>query len=168
MTGLDIKKDHLIEIAVLITDSELNIVAKGPELIIHQSKEVMDNMNDWCIEHHGKSGLTKQVLESKLSVKEAEEKVYDFLKEHVPKGAAPLAGNSVHEDKRFLLKEMPKVVDHLHYRIVDVSTIKELAKRWYPEVASGVVKKAGHRALDDIVESIEELRYYRKHVFTQQ
>ncbi|OBZ81664.1 putative oligoribonuclease [Choanephora cucurbitarum] len=168
MTGLDIEKDYLIEIAVLVTDSELNIVAKGPELIIHQPKEVMDNMNDWCIEHHGKSGLTKQVLESKVSIEEAEDKVYSFLKEHVPRGVAPLAGNSVHEDKRFLLKEMPKVVDHLHYRIVDVSTIKELTKRWYPEVASGVVKKAGHRALDDIVESIEELRYYRKHVFVKQ
>ncbi|KAI8064811.1 ribonuclease H-like domain-containing protein [Gilbertella persicaria] len=168
MTGLDITKDHLIEIAVLITDGELNIVAEGPELIIHQPKEVMDNMNEWCIEHHGKSGLTQQVIESKLSIEEAEEKVHSFLKQHLPKGVAPLAGNSVHADKQFLLKEMPKVVDHLHYRIVDVSTIKELTKRWYPETASGVVKKAGHRALDDIIESIEELKYYREHVFIKQ
>ncbi|KAI8991752.1 ribonuclease H-like domain-containing protein [Mycotypha africana] len=165
MTGLDLTKDHLIEIAVLITDGDLNIVAKGPEIVIHQPKEVMDDMNEWCIEHHGKSGLTKQVLESKISAQEAEKQVYDFLKKHVPAGVAPLAGNSVHADKQFLLKEMPSVVEHLHYRIVDVSTIKELSKRWYPDIAASVVKKGGHRALDDIVESIEELKYYRENVF---
>ncbi|CAO0789501.1 unnamed protein product [Mucor circinelloides] len=165
MTGLDIKKDHLIEIAVLITDGDLNVVAKGPELIIHQPKQVMDNMNEWCIQHHGDSGLTQQVLESKITVQEAEKQVYEFLKQHIPAGVAPLAGNTVHEDKKFLCKEMPSIVDHLHYRIVDVSTIKELSKRWYPEIASGVVKKATHRALDDIIESIEELKYYRQHVF---
>ncbi|KAI9358822.1 ribonuclease H-like domain-containing protein [Pilaira anomala] len=168
MTGLDIEKDHLIEIAVLITDGDLNIVAEGPELIIHQPKEVMDKMNEWCVQHHGASGLTKQVLESKISIEEAEKQVFEFLKEHVPKGVAPLAGNSVHADKVFLCKEMPSVVEQLHYRIVDVSTIKELAKRWYPQIAKGVVKKAGHRALDDIIESIEELKYYREHVFIKQ
>ncbi|KAI9478068.1 MAG: ribonuclease H-like domain-containing protein [Benjaminiella poitrasii] len=180
MTGLDIQKDHLIEIAVLITDGDLNIVAKGPELVIHQPREVMDNMNAWCIEHHGASGLTQQVLDSKLTVQEAETQVCEFLKQHIPAGVAPLAGNSVHADKRFLSKEMPGLVDYLHYRIVgkfllfndnqfllllDVSTVKELTKRWYPKIAAGVVKKGGHRALDDIVESIEELKYYREHVF---
>ncbi|RCH93002.1 Oligoribonuclease, mitochondrial [Rhizopus azygosporus] len=163
MTGLDISKDHLIEIAVLITDGDLNIVAKGPELIIHQPKEVMDNMNDWCIEHHGKSGLTQQVLESTLTTNQAQDQIVQFLEQHLPKGVAPLAGNSVHEDKRFLYKEMPRVIDYLHYRIVDVSTIKELAKRWYPSIQ--VNKKGSHRALDDIIESIEELKYYRHHVF---
>ncbi|KAI8646181.1 ribonuclease H-like domain-containing protein [Parasitella parasitica] len=165
MTGLDLKKDRIIEIAVLITDGDLNIVGKGPELVIHQPKHVMDNMNEWCLQHHGNSGLTQQVLDSKITIQEAEKQVYEFLKEHVPRGIAPLAGNSVHEDKKFLLKEMPSVADHLHYRIVDVSTIKELCKRWYPEDASGVVKKLTHRAMDDIIESIEELKYYRKHVF---
>ncbi|KAI9273560.1 ribonuclease H-like domain-containing protein [Sporodiniella umbellata] len=165
MTGLDLKKDHLIEIAVLITDGDLNVVAKGPELVIHQPREVMDNMNEWCIDHHGKSGLTAQVLASKTSVEEAESQVLGFLKQHLAQGIAPLAGNSVHADKQFLQKEMPKIVDYLHYRIVDVSTIKELSKRWYPKEAQGVVKKESHRALDDIIESIEELKYYRKHVF---
>ncbi|CAO3695663.1 unnamed protein product [Umbelopsis ramanniana] len=119
MTGLDLAKDHLIEIAVLITNGNLDIVAKGPELVIHQPKSVMDNMNDWCIEHHGASGLTQQVLESTISVQDAEAQVLDFIVKHVPKsGIAQLAGNSVHADKRFLEKEMPKVVEHLHYRIV--------------------------------------------------
>ncbi|KAI7903307.1 ribonuclease H-like domain-containing protein [Cokeromyces recurvatus] len=167
MTGLDIQKDHLIEIAVLITDGDLNIVAKGPELVIHQPREVMDNMNAWCIEHHGASGLTQQVLDSKITVEEAESQVCDFLKQHIPAGVAPLAGNSVHADKRFLSKEMPRLVDYLHYRIVDVSTVKELAKRWYPKTAAGVVKKAGHRAMDDIIESIEELKYYKEHIFIE-
>lgn len=109
------------------------------------------------------------MLESKISVQEAEKQVYDFLKQHIPEPrTAPLAGNSVHADKIFLSKEMPSVVEHVHYRIVDVSTIKELSRRWYPEIAKGVVKKAGHRALDDIVESIEELKYYRQHVFIKQ
>ncbi|KAI8367598.1 ribonuclease H-like domain-containing protein [Radiomyces spectabilis] len=165
MTGLDIEKDHLIEIAVLITDGDLNIQAEGPELIIHQSKETMDAMNDWCKEHHGASGLTDAVLKSTVTVEDAEKQVLAFLKEHIPASQAPLAGNSVHADKRFLEKEMPDLVRYLHYRIVDVSTIKELTKRWYPDVASGLVKKGAHRALDDIKESIDELKYYRQHVF---
>ncbi|KAG0774710.1 hypothetical protein G6F22_013851 [Rhizopus arrhizus] len=168
MTGLDIKEDHLIEIAVLITDGDLNIVAKGPELVIYQPKEIMDSMNEWCTEHHGKSGLTQKVLESKITTKEAERQVFEFLQQHIPKGVAPLAGNSVHADKVFLNKEMPSIVDYLHYRIVDVSTVKELAKRWYPNIASKVVKKSTHRALDDIIESIEELKYYQKHVFVKE
>ncbi|KAG1189990.1 hypothetical protein G6F36_003466 [Rhizopus arrhizus] len=118
MTGLDIKEDHLIEIAVLITDGDLNIVAKGPELVIYQPKEIMDSMNEWCTEHHGKSGLTQKVLESKITTKEAERQVFEFLQQHIPKGVAPLAGNSVHADKVFLNKEMPSIVDYLHYRIV--------------------------------------------------
>ncbi|KAI8144058.1 ribonuclease H-like domain-containing protein [Fennellomyces sp. T-0311] len=165
MTGLDIGKDRLIEIAVLITDGDLNIVAEGPELVIHQPRELMDNMNDWCKEHHGASGLTQAVLDSKVSTADAQSQVLAFLKQHIKQGEAPLAGNSVHADKRFLEKEMPDIVDYLHYRIVDVSTVKELARRWYPEVAKGVSKKNCHRALDDIKESIAELEYYQKHVF---
>ncbi|KAI9321286.1 ribonuclease H-like domain-containing protein [Dichotomocladium elegans] len=168
MTGLDITKDHLIEIAVLITDGDLNVVAEGPELVIHQPREVMDDMGDWCKEHHGASGLTQAVLNSKVSTADAASQVLTFLKQHIEPGVAPLAGNSVHADKRFLEKEMPDVVDFLHYRIVDVSTVKELARRWYPDVAKNIVKKNTHRALDDIKESIAELEYYRKHVFVSQ
>ncbi|KAJ2961235.1 hypothetical protein NQZ79_g3448 [Umbelopsis isabellina] len=156
MTGLDIAKDHLIEIAVLITNGDLEIVAKGPELVIHQPKSVMDNMN----------GLTKQVLESTVTVEQAEAQVLEFVKSHIPEQRiAPLAGNSVHADKRFLEKEMPRLVEHLHYRIVDVSTVKELSRRWYPQVYEGLQKKGAHRALDDIVESIDELKYYRERIF---
>ncbi|KAI9249487.1 ribonuclease H-like domain-containing protein [Phascolomyces articulosus] len=165
MTGLDITKDRLIEIAVLITDGDLNIVAEGPELVINQPRELMDNMDDWCKEHHGASGLTQAVLDSKVSTEDAKNQVMEFLKQHIRAGEAPLAGNSVHADKRFLEKEMPELVDYLHYRIVDVSTIKELARRWYPDIAKGVSKKNCHRALDDIKESISELEYYQKHVF---
>ncbi|CAO3593812.1 unnamed protein product [Absidia cylindrospora] len=170
MTGLDLETDYLIEIAVLITDGDLNIIAEGPDLIIHQSETVMNTMNAWCIEQHGKSGLTKAVLESSITTKEAEQKVLEFIKHHLPdmKGRVPLAGNSVHADKRFLEKEMPLIIDYLHYRIIDVSTIKELTRRWYPAVANGLIKKNEHRALDDIKESIEELKYYRQHVFVEQ
>ncbi|KAI8330243.1 ribonuclease H-like domain-containing protein [Chlamydoabsidia padenii] len=167
MTGLDLAKDYIIEIAVLITDGDLNIVAEGPDLIIHQSPAVMKTMNAWCVEQHGKSGLTAAVLESSITTKEAEQQVLQFLKHYLPglKGHVPLAGNSVHADKQFLEKEMPLVMDYLHYRIIDVSTIKELTKRWYPEIANGLAKNNEHRALDDIKESIEELKYYRQHVF---
>ncbi|KAI9283667.1 ribonuclease H-like domain-containing protein [Umbelopsis sp. AD052] len=169
MTGLDIAKDHLIEIAVLITNGNLDIVARGPELVIHQPKSVMDNMNDWCVEHHGASGLTKQVLESTISVQEAEAQVLDFIVKHVPQpGVAQLAGNSVHADKRFLEKEMPSIVEHLHYRIVDVSTVKELARRWYPDTYNALVKKGAHRAMGDIIESIEELKFYRQTLFKKE
>ncbi|CAO3648549.1 unnamed protein product [Cunninghamella blakesleeana] len=166
MTGLNIITDHIIEIALLITDGDLNIIAEGPELIIHQPKSVMDNMNEWCIDHHGKSGLTKAVLESTITIEEAEKQVLEFVKKHIPKARiAPLGGNSVHADKRFLEKEMPQLIEHLHYRIIDVSTVKELTKRWYPDVFNGLVKKGEHRALDDIKESIDELKYYQQHVF---
>ncbi|KAG0172038.1 Oligoribonuclease, mitochondrial [Apophysomyces sp. BC1015] len=127
----------------------------------------MDSMNDWCKQHHGASGLTQAVLDSHVTMTDAQDQVLEFIQRHIPSGVAPLAGNSVHADKRFLEKEMPRIVDYLHYRIVDVSTVKELAKRWYPDVAAGVVKKNGHRALDDIKESIEELRYYQRHLFKQ-
>ncbi|XP_064650861.1 oligoribonuclease, mitochondrial-like [Lineus longissimus] len=166
MTGLDINICHLIEAACLITDKDLNIVATGPELIIHQPDEIMDNMNPWCKDHHGESGLTAAVKASKISLKQAEMELLSFVREHTPQGVCPLAGNSVHADKKFLDKYMPDLMKHFHYRIVDVSTIKELCKRWYPEhYKNAPQKKLSHRAMDDIRESIAELRYYQRAIF---
>ncbi|KAI8064652.1 ribonuclease H-like domain-containing protein [Gongronella butleri] len=172
MTGLDLSRDHIIEIAVLLTDENLNIIAEGPELVIHQEQHVMDGMDEWCTEHHGKSGLTSAVLASKVTTKDAQDQILEFLQSHYPasswKGKIPLGGNSVHADKQFLQKEMPALVDYLHYRIIDVSTIKELVIRWYPAVAGSMKKLEKHRALDDIKESIAELQFYRDNVFISQ
>ncbi|CAG8529305.1 11870_t:CDS:2 [Gigaspora rosea] len=167
MTGLDVDNEHIIEIAVLITDGKLNILAEGPDLVINQSQETMDKMNDWCKQHHGDSGLTAAVLSSTITTSDASAQILEFLKKHIPdKGIAPLAGNSVYADKMFLKKEMPEVVDWLHYRIVDVSSIKELCRRWYPSIfETAPKKKSTHRALDDIKESINELKFYKKHIF---
>ncbi|KAF9929496.1 Oligoribonuclease, mitochondrial [Linnemannia zychae] len=166
MTGL-LPTDKLIEIAVIITDDNLNIIAEGPNLIIHQPKEVMDNMNQWCIDHHGASGLTASVLSSTTTTAQACNQVLDFIKTYIPEPRQGiLAGNSVHADKVFLEREMAPIIEHLHYRIVDVSTVKELTRRWYPkEFENAPPKKAAHRALDDIKESIRELEYYRSAVF---
>ncbi|XP_071061486.1 small fragment nuclease isoform X1 [Pseudochaenichthys georgianus] len=166
MTGLDIEKDQIIEMACLITDSELNIVAEGPNLIINQPKALLDGMSEWCVEHHGESGLTQAVQDSKITLEQAEYEFLSFVRQHTPPGQCPLAGNSVHADKRFLDKFMPQFMFHLHYRIIDVSTIKELCRRWYPKEYKMVPhKKAAHRALDDIQESIKELKFYRANVF---
>ncbi|KAJ3311698.1 Oligoribonuclease, mitochondrial [Boothiomyces sp. JEL0838] len=165
MTGLDLKKDRIIELACIITDGELSQIIKGPEIIINQPESLMNSMNEWCTEHHGKSGLTRAVLESKITTKEAEDELLDFIKTHIPdwqKGV--LAGNSIHVDRQFLCQEMPRVIEHLHYRIIDVSTVKELSKRWYPNLPP-LKKGLAHRALEDIMESIKELEYYRKNVF---
>ncbi|KAF9355569.1 Oligoribonuclease, mitochondrial [Mortierella sp. NVP85] len=166
MTGLE-ATDKLIEIAVIITDDDLNIVAEGPNLIIHQPEEVMDGMNEWCIEHHGASGLTAAVLASTISTQQACDQVLQFIQQHIPEPRSGiLAGNSVHADKVFLEREMRPIVDHLHYRIIDVSTVKELSRRWYPkEFQNAPRKKGAHRALDDIKESIDELKYYRSALF---
>ncbi|XP_071780961.1 small fragment nuclease [Centroberyx gerrardi] len=166
MTGLDIEKDQIIEMACIITDSELNILAEGPNLIINQSDELLDGMSDWCKEHHGKSGLTQAVRDSKISLQQAEYEFLSFIRQYTPPGQCPLAGNSVHADKKFLDKYMPQFMYHLHYRIIDVSTIKELCRRWFPEeYKMAPQKKASHRALDDITESIRELQFYRANVF---
>ncbi|CAL4074842.1 unnamed protein product [Meganyctiphanes norvegica] len=166
MTGLDLSKEEIMEAAVLITDSELNKVADGPNLILKIEDSVLDNMGDWCKKHHGDSGLTASCRNSNISLAAAEEQILKFLQEHTEKGKAPLAGNSVHADKKFLDKYMPKVMEHLHYRIVDVSTVKELCRRWYPDEFSKAPKKQlTHRALDDIKESIEEMKYYRSAIF---
>lgn len=162
MTGLDPVKDKIIEIATLVTDSELNIIAKGPCLIVHQSDEVMNNMNDWCIKHHGQSGLTQAVKDSKVSQEEACQQTRDFILEFCEKGRAPLCGNSIGQDRMFLMNHMPEIIDVLHYRVVDVSSMKELFNRWYGQKKSYFTKKTTHRALDDIIESIEELKFYRE------
>lgn len=169
MTGLDIAKDQIIEMACIITDSELNVLAEGPNLIIHQSGELLDGMSVWCKEHHGQSGLTQAVRDSKISLQQAEYEFLSFIRQHVPPGLCPLAGNSVHADKKFLDKYMPQFMHHLHYRIIDVSTVKELCRRWFPEEYKlSPQKKASHRALDDIQESIKELQFYRASIFKTQ
>ncbi|KAJ8040886.1 Oligoribonuclease, mitochondrial [Holothuria leucospilota] len=166
MTGLDPNTCHILEMACLITDEELNIVAEGPNLIINQPEEVLNEMNEWCKKHHGESGLTKAVRESKVNLQQAEFEMLSFVRQHTAPGYCPLAGNSVHVDKVFLEKYMQQFMHHLHYRIVDVSTLKELCRRWYPEeFANCPQKKAAHRAMDDINESIKELQYYRRSIF---
>jgi len=163
MTGLEPRTDVIIEIATIVTDSDLNILAEGPSLAIHQPDEVLDAMGEWCTNQHGKSGLTQRVKESHISVPEAEQQTIEFLKQYVPAGASPMCGNSIGQDRRFLDKYMPELEAFFLYRNLDVSTLKELAKRWKPEVAAGVVKKGSHLALDDIRDSIEELKHYREH-----
>ncbi|KAK3775857.1 hypothetical protein RRG08_041569 [Elysia crispata] len=166
MTGLDVEKERIIEIACLITERDLKIVAKGPNLVIHQDSKFLDNMDEWCTLHHGQSGLTEAVRNSTITTEEAEAKVLSFLSQYVPQGKCPLAGNSVGTDKIFLERYMPSLAKHLHYRIVDVSTVKELCRRWFPEdFKKAPAKKLSHRAMDDIVESIEELKYYQSAVF---
>ncbi|XP_057677616.1 small fragment nuclease isoform X1 [Corythoichthys intestinalis] len=166
MTGLDIENDKIIEMACIITDSNLNILAEGPNLIINQPDELLESMSEWCKEHHGKSGLTQAVRQSNVTLEQAENEFLSFVVQHTPPGQCPLAGNSVHADKRFLDKYMPKFMNHLHYRIIDVSTIKEICRRWFPvEYEMVPHKKAMHRALEDIRESINELKYYRASIF---
>ncbi|XP_046377072.2 oligoribonuclease, mitochondrial-like [Haliotis rufescens] len=166
MTGLNVKTDQILEIACLVTDAQLNIVAEGPSLVIHHPDSALDAMDDWCTQHHGKSGLTEAVKKSKITLPNAEEEVLQFATTHTLPGVCPLGGNSVHADKVFLTKYMPRLANHLHYRIIDVSTVKELCRRWYPEKYEAAPrKKLCHRALDDIKESIEELKYYRSTIF---
>ncbi len=163
MTGLEPKTDVIIEIATIVTDSDLNILSEGPTLAIHQPDEVLDAMDEWCTNQHGKSGLTQRVKDSQVTEAEAEQQTIEFLKQYVEAGASPMCGNSIGQDRRFLDKYMPDLEAFFHYRNLDVSTLKELAKRWKPAVAAGVVKKGSHLALDDIKDSIEELKHYREH-----
>ncbi|MCK5817699.1 MAG: oligoribonuclease [Psychromonas sp.] len=165
MTGLDPNVDYIIEIATIVTDSNLNILAQGPEFVIHQSVNTMENMNAWCIKQHGKSGLTQRVIESDVSLNQAEEDTITFLKKWVPAGASPLCGNSIGQDRRFLVRYMPTLDDYFHYRNIDVSTIKELGKRWAPEMVRAHKKTGAHLALADIQDSILELQHYQKHFF---
>lgn len=166
MTGLDIEKEVIMEMACVITDKDLNIIAESDDKIIKVDDEKLDKMGEWCQRQHGHSGLTEACRKSETSLTQAEDAMVKFVESHVPGKCCPLAGNSVHADKKFLDKFMPKFMNHLHYRIVDVSTLKELARRWYPNEYKKAPKKGGsHRARDDILESIEELKYYQRALF---
>jgi oligoribonuclease len=165
MTGLDPEKEKIIEMATIVTDSELNLVAEGPVIAIHQPDSLLDAMDEWCTRTHGESGLTQRVKDSKVTEREAELATIEFLKQYVAPGKSPLCGNSIGQDRRFLVKYMPELEDFFHYRNLDVSTIKELARRWRPDVLAGVKKKGSHLALDDIRDSIDELRHYRATFF---
>jgi len=162
MTGLEPQTDQIIEIATIVTDADLNILAQGPVLAIHQADEVMDNMDEWNTRHHGQSGLIERVKNSTINEVEATRQTIDFLSQYVGKGVSPMCGNSICQDRRFMARLMPELEEYFHYRNLDVSTLKELARRWYPDELAGLTKKGSHLALDDILESIEELRHYRK------
>jgi oligoribonuclease len=163
MTGLEPDTDRIIEVAVVVTDSQLNVLAEGPVFAIHQPDEILDGMDAWNKGTHGRSGLIERVKASTVSEADAEAELIQFLKKYVPSGKSPMCGNSICQDRRFMVRGMPKLEAFFHYRNLDVSTLKELCKRWKPEVASGFKKHQKHTALADIMESIEELRYYREH-----
>ncbi|MDP3904005.1 MAG: oligoribonuclease [Methylococcaceae bacterium] len=163
MTGLDPDDDLIIEIATVITDKNLNVLAQGPVMAVHQSDAALAAMDDWNQQHHGQSGLIDRVKASTISAAEAERLTIEFLKQWVPENTSPICGNSIGQDRRFLYRYMPKLEAYFHYRNIDVSTLKELAARWAPEGKDGFNKESTHQALDDILESIEELRYYREH-----
>lgn len=163
MTGLDPDNDLIIEIATIITDKNLNILAKGPVLAVHQAESAMDAMDQWNQTHHGQSGLTERVRNSNIDDAEAEKQTIAFLKQWIPENVSPICGNSICQDRRFLYRYMPELEKYFHYRNLDVSTLKELVTRWAPELEKGFNKKSAHRALDDIIESIDELKYYREH-----
>jgi oligoribonuclease len=163
MTGLDPDNDRIIEVAVIVTDPELNVIAEGPVFAIHQSDETLDKMDNWNKGTHGKSGLIDRVKASTVTEAQAELELIAFLKKYVPANKSPMCGNSICQDRRFMARGMPKLEAFFHYRNLDVSTLKELCRRWKPELASGFKKHQKHTALADIVESIEELRYYREH-----
>ncbi|GAB2876671.1 oligoribonuclease [Pseudoduganella ginsengisoli] len=163
MTGLEPETDRIIEVAMIVTDMHLNILAEGPVLAIHQSDEVLDKMDAWNKGTHGRSGLTDRVKASTVTEAQAEAQLIEFMKQWVPKGKAPMCGNTIGQDRRFMVKYMPKLEAFFHYRNIDVSTLKELCKRWKPEIVGGFKKHQKHTALADITESIDELRYYREH-----
>ena len=163
MTGLNTDTDRIIEIATVVTDSNLNTIAQGPVLAVHQSDAILAGMDEWNTRTHNASGLVDRVKASTLSEAEAERQTLAFLQQHVPKNKSPLCGNSICQDRRFLARGMPALEAYLHYRNLDVSSIKELVKRWRPSLNNGFEKKNTHQALDDILESIAELKYYREH-----
>jgi oligoribonuclease len=166
MTGLAPDTDRIIEIAMLVTDAELRVIAEGPVLVLHQPDEVLEAMDSWNKGTHKKSGLIDKVRASRMTEAEAEKLAVDFLREHVAANVSPMCGNSICQDRRFLARWMPKLEAHFHYRNLDVSTLKELVRRWKPEVLKGFSKEGKHEALADILESIEELKFYRKTVMT--
>lgn len=163
MTGLDPEHERIIEVATVVTDSDLNVIEQGPVVAVHQPDELLENMDEWNTRTHTGSGLVKRVRESMVNTAQAEQMTLEFLRQYVEAGASPMCGNSVHQDRRFLNSEMPELASFFHYRNLDVSTLKELARRWKPSILGGFKKKATHQALDDILESIAELAYYREH-----
>ncbi len=163
MTGLDPENDRILEIATIVTDGQLNLIEEGPVMAIHHSDTVLENMNEWCIKTHAATGLTERVRQSSITLGEAEQLTLDFLKKHVDASASPMCGNTIGQDRRFLNRYMPELHDFFHYRNLDVSTLKELARRWKPELLEQFTKKGTHLAVEDIRESIEELRFYRQH-----
>lgn len=162
MTGLDTLNDHIIEIATLVTDPELNILAEGPVIAIHQPPEIMNSMDEWNTNQHERSGLTSRVLESTATLQEAENTTLAFLQKWVTARSSPMCGNSICQDRRFLAREMPELEAYFHYRNLDVSSLKELARRWAPEVIGQLTKQGSHLAMDDILDSIQELKHYRE------
>jgi len=163
MTGLGPDTDRIIEVALVVTNAQLETVAEAPVLVVHQSDAVLDGMDDWNKKTHGRSGLIDKIKASRLTEEEVEKQMLAFMAEHVGKRTTPMCGNSICQDRRFLARYMPKLEDYFHYRNLDVSTLKELAKRWRPELSKGLTKHGKHEALADIYESIEELKYYREH-----
>ncbi len=161
MTGLDPERERIIEIATVVTDADLNLLEEGPSLVIHQEDALLDAMDDWNTRQHGGSGLTQRVRDSQISEAEAMAETLDFLHRWVPAGQSPMCGNSIGQDRRFLVRYMPQLADFFHYRNLDVSTLKELVRRWKPELEAGFTKKGSHLAMDDIHDSIAELSYYR-------
>jgi oligoribonuclease len=167
MTGLSPERDSIIEIATVVTDRDLNVIADGPELAVHQGEAVLAGMDEWNQTHHGASGLLARVRASGIGVAEAERQTIAFLERHVAAGASPMCGNSICQDRRFLARWMPALEKFFHYRNLDVSTLKELAARWYPQLAGGFSKQSAHLARADVYESIAELRYYRERLFVK-
>jgi oligoribonuclease len=165
MTGLDPERHAIIEIGCAVTDSQLQLIAEGPTFAVYQPPKVLAKMDAWCVRQHGKSGLTQRVKDSKVNLAQAERKTLQFLRQYCRPGVSPLCGNSIGQDRRFLVKYMPRLNDFFHYRNIDVSSIKELVKRWYPASYQAPSKKSTHSVLDDIRESIAELEHYRKAVF---
>ena len=163
MTGLEPQSDVIIEIATLVTDENLNHLAEGPVIAIHQPDKILDAMDEWNTNQHGKSGLTQRVKESNYTVEQAEQETLSFLRQWVPEGVSPMCGNSICQDRRFMARLMPELEAYFHYRNLNVSTLKELCKRWNPEIYKGFVKNSSHLAMDDIKDSIDELVYYREH-----
>ena len=161
MTGLDPERERIIEVAVVVTEPDLTVVAEGPVLVIHQPDSLLDAMDSWNRSTHSKSGLTAKVKASAMTEEQAQDELIAFLSQYVPAGKSPLCGNTVSQDRRFMFKYMPKLEQFFHYRTVDVSTLKELARRWKPELLKGFEKRSKHEALADIYESIDELKYYR-------
>jgi oligoribonuclease len=163
MSGLNPDTDRVLEIAIVVTDGQLNVVAEAPVLVVHQEDAVLDRMDSWNRATHARSGLIDRVKASTLTESAAEERMVAFLEQHVPSGVSPMCGNSVHQDRRFMERYLPRLAAFFHYRNLDVSTLKELVKRWRPDLTAGIPKEGKHEALADIYESIEELKYYREH-----